>query len=100
MNLLALLSISHNSTARKVPKYRAFSGPYFSVFGLNTGKYGPEKTPYLDTLHAVIIHFYGISLLLSIVKDSLRIPSYTSIVYCYISHVEVICNKREITFAI
>ena len=22
---------------------RSFSGPYFSVFGLNTGKYGPEK---------------------------------------------------------
>ena len=21
--------------------------------GLNTGKYGPEKTPYLDTVHAV-----------------------------------------------
>ena len=23
------------------------------MFGLNTGKYGPEKTPYLDTFHAV-----------------------------------------------
>ena len=40
-------------------KYRGFSGPYFPVFGLNseiygvifspnTGKYGPEKPPYLD----------------------------------------------------
>ena len=48
---------------------RSFSGPYFTAFGLNTeryvrdtrygeylsvfspnmGKYGPEKTPYLDT---------------------------------------------------
>ena len=36
--------------------------PYFPAFGLNTeryevspntGKYGPEKTPYLDTFHAV-----------------------------------------------
>ena len=26
-------------------KYGVFSGPYFPVFGLNTGKYGPEKTP-------------------------------------------------------
>ena len=26
---------------------------YLSVFSLNTGKYGPEKTPYLDTFHAV-----------------------------------------------
>ena len=30
------------------------SGPYFPVFGLNTGKHGPEITPYLDTFHAVI----------------------------------------------
>ena len=27
-------------------KYGVFSGP-------NTGKYGPEKTPYLDNVHAV-----------------------------------------------
>ena len=44
-----------------------FSDPYFPVFGANTekygvsfgihfecGKYGPEKTPYLDTFHAVL----------------------------------------------
>ena len=30
-----------------------FSGPYFTVFGLNTGKYGPEETPYFNTFHAV-----------------------------------------------
>ena len=29
-----------------------FSGQYFPVFGMNTGKYGPEKTLYLDTFHA------------------------------------------------
>ena len=34
-------------------KYGVISGPYFLVFGLNTGKYGPEITPYLDTFHAV-----------------------------------------------
>ena len=28
-------------------------GPYFPVFGLDTGKYIPEITPYLDTFHAV-----------------------------------------------
>ena len=33
-------------TLRKVSKYEVFSGPYFPVFG-------PEKTPYLDTFHAV-----------------------------------------------
>ena len=26
---------------------------YISVFSPNTGKYGPEKTSYLDTFHAV-----------------------------------------------
>ena len=35
-------------------KCRDFSGPCFPVFELNTGKYGPEKTPYLDTFHAVM----------------------------------------------
>ena len=35
-------------------KYGVISGPCFPVFGLNTGKYGPEITPYLDTFHAVI----------------------------------------------
>ena len=38
-----------------MPKYGVISGPYFPVFGLNTGKYGPEITPYLDTFHAVIV---------------------------------------------
>ena len=41
-------------TAWKVSKYGVLSGPYFPVFSPNTGKYGPEKTPYLDTFHAVI----------------------------------------------
>ena len=50
-------------TAWKVSKYGVISGPYFLVFGLNTaiygvfsantGKYGPEITPCLDTFHAV-----------------------------------------------
>ena len=34
-------------------KYGVFSGPSFPVFSPNTGKYGPEKTPYLDSFHAV-----------------------------------------------
>ena len=53
-------------TAWKVSKYGVISGPYFPTFGLNTdqkllrlsvfspnvGKYGPEMTPYLDTLRS------------------------------------------------
>ena len=47
-------------------KYGVFSSPHFPAFGLNRrdtsylsvfspnlGKYGPGKTPYLDTFHAV-----------------------------------------------
>ena len=44
-------------TAGKVSKYGVISGPYFPVFGLNTGKYGPEITAYLDTFHALIIQY-------------------------------------------
>ena len=49
-------------TALKVFKYGVFSGPYFPVFSSNTGKYGPEITPYLDTFHAVKPNHLDISL--------------------------------------
>ena len=32
---------------------------YIPVFGLNIGKYEPEKTPYLDTFHAVAFTCHG-----------------------------------------
>ena len=41
------------SSAWKVSKYGVFSVPYFPAFGLNTERYGPEKTPYLDTFQIV-----------------------------------------------
>ena len=43
-----LIMIIVNNTASKVSKSEVFSGP-------NTGKYGPEKTSYLDTFHVVYI---------------------------------------------
>ena len=46
-------------TSSKVSRYRVFSGPYFPVLRFNTGKYGPEKIPYLDTCHAVC--WFGLS---------------------------------------
>ena len=36
-------------------KYGVISGLYFPVFSPNTGKYGPEITPYLDYFHAMWI---------------------------------------------
>ena len=52
MQLLALCWLP-TFTVWKVSNYGVFSGPYFPVFSPNAGKYGPEKTPYLDTFHVV-----------------------------------------------
>ena len=37
----------------KSPNTQFFPGPYFPIFSSNTGKYGPEKIPYLDTFYVV-----------------------------------------------
>ena len=50
---IGIISVCH--TVWKVSTYRVFSGLYFSIFSPNTGKYGPEKTPYLDTFYAVSV---------------------------------------------
>ena len=42
-----------NSHWVKSVQTRSYFCLYFSLFGLNTGKYRPEITPYLDSLHAV-----------------------------------------------
>ena len=43
------------NAAWKVSKYGVISGQHFPLFGLTTGKYGPERTLYFDTFHAVKI---------------------------------------------
>ena len=48
--------MSANNTKWKVFEYGVSSDPYFPVFSPNTGKCGPEKTPYLDTFHEVQIN--------------------------------------------
>ena len=53
---ISMLWLLNSITAWKVSKYGVISGPYFPVFSPNTGKYGPEKTPYLDAFHAVIYY--------------------------------------------
>ena len=35
-----------------MPRYVVFPSLQISVFSRNTGKYGPEKTPYLDSFHS------------------------------------------------
>ena len=53
IRLSFLSGVTNVVTAWKVSKYGVFSCPYFPVFGLNTGKCGPEQTPHLDTFHVV-----------------------------------------------
>ena len=51
--LYSVINAYTKITAWKVSKYRIFSGLYFPVLRLDTGKYRPEKTPYLNTFYAV-----------------------------------------------
>ena len=66
-----LVSIFLFTLRENCPNAEFFSGPYFPAFGLNTKiyslnrrirfkctKYGPEKTPYLDTFHALLTGIY------------------------------------------
>ena len=46
----------------KASKYGVISDPYFPVFSPNTGQYGPEITPYLDTFHAITVSTFCSSL--------------------------------------
>ena len=52
-SIYKLTEIIYIHTAQKGSEYRVFLSKCFPVFSLNTGKYGPEKTPYLDSLYAV-----------------------------------------------
>ena len=52
-----VLKISQNSqeiTCNRASFYQSCRPTYLSVFSPNAGKYGSEKTLYLDTFHAVI----------------------------------------------
>ena len=49
-----LTKVKQLFTTWKVSIYGVFSGS-------NTGKYGPEKTTYLDTFHAVVYIWYVFS---------------------------------------
>ena len=45
---------SANFHCVKIVQYGVFLGSYFPVFGLNTGKYGPEKTLYLNIICTLV----------------------------------------------
>ena len=48
-----MLTSLKSTIAWKVSKYGPISGPYFPVFGMNTGIHGLGITSYLDNFHAV-----------------------------------------------
>ena len=52
----------NQSLCEKCPNMDFFSGPYFPVFSQNMGKFGPEKTPYLDNFHVVSAYRYCLSI--------------------------------------
>ena len=62
--------------------------PYISIFSPNTGEYKPEKTPYLDTFHAMQI-FYKFLLIFMLLELQIipRIRSYFMVVHpSYVCH--------------
>ena len=68
----AIVSLLSSYTAWKVSKYGVISGLHFPVFGLNTGKYGPEITLYLDNFHAVWVFLFSSLLISSTYSESLN----------------------------
>ena len=105
------LLTSQGYIAWKVSNYGVFSGPYFLVFRPNTGKYGPEETPYLDHFHAVNLIILFIcknfrvinSLLLTFTKfwsiRPLRCQLHTIMkVIIYFLYIIVICLFHDIIF--
>ena len=54
--VLAVIIAPHNNCTSHISKNLfSYSPREIGKFSQNVGKYGPEKTPYLDTFHALII---------------------------------------------
>ena len=64
-------------------KYEVFSGLYFPVFSANTGKYGPEKTPYLNTFHEVKIQLSQ-DWTMKVTDTTMQYAIYETIVWYYL----------------
>ena len=102
------LQVAMRNTSWKVSKYGVV---FWSVFSPNTGKYGPEETPYLDHFHAVNLIILFIcknfrvinSLLLTFTKfwsiRPLRCQLHTIMkVIIYFLYIIVICLFHDIIF--
>ena len=78
---------------------RSFSGPYFPVFSPNTGKFGPEKIPHLDTFQVVTTaDNLGLYVCQSIALPiSLKNMNFT-LVLCNLLHLSVVCLELQSFF--
>ena len=65
-------------------KYGFFSDPYFSVFGLTTGKYRSKKTPYLEVIRSegVVIYILLLALLYKVYLKELNPLSVNLLIQC------------------
>ena len=68
--------IFKTTTVWRVFKNGVFSGPYFPVFGLNSGKFAPKKTPYLDTFQGVNLSVTRFSSVSESVRNILDFNSF------------------------
>ena len=69
-------AVSGAFAAWNLSRCGSFSCPYFPVFGLDTGKYGPEKLLHLGNFHAVMTEFTcGVKLALWQGKENEKLTS-------------------------
>ena len=66
--ILVETEVVMSHTLWKVSKCRVLSGLYFPIFSPNTGKYGPEKTPYLNTFHTVTTIYSKVNIANKLIK--------------------------------
>ena len=81
-----------NSHCVKIVRIRSF---FWSVFSLNAGKSGPERTPPLDTFHAMSISpkiFYIGNLVIYLIEKTLCKLIRTFLLF-YIHFTGAFCNK-------
>ena len=72
------------------------SGPYFPVFSVNTGKYGPEITPYLDTfVNRVRVKYKSVCWRHPVILDGLN--PFQVIVVFHIETSWLICTVNKMT---
>ena len=77
------------------PDWRRRFTEYISIFSPNTGKYGSEKAPYLDTFHAVYSSATSLVQLTNLLMHWPNNPAVTQIFYMIWRHSDFLKFIRE-----